>query len=125
MKVNKEFDANGKEGFLLIYPDFTTAEPDGERMVGGKIRKMVKCKDTIVAFRVYEYDEHGKHKRDEEGGTIFTDYRIRHCDLKIKLLDGHFYETDKGDFLDYPDMRCYDVSKTSDSDTPRPEDAEG
>jgi hypothetical protein len=124
MKVYKEFDAEGKEGFLLIYPDFSTAESDGERMVGGKMRKMVKCKDTIVAFRVYEYDENGKHKRDEKGGTIFKDYKIRHHDLHIKLLDGHFYETDKGDFLDYPGMRCYEC-KTSNSDTPRPEDAAG
>lgn len=121
MKVYKEFDAEGKEGFLLIYPDISTAEPDGERMIGGKMRKMVKHKDIIVVFRIYEYDENGKHKRDEKGGTIFKDYKILHHDLHIKLLDGHFYETDEGDFLDYPDMRCYDVSKTSNSDTPRPE----
>lgn len=117
MKVNKEFDAIGKEGFLLIYPDFSTAEPDGERMV--------KCKDTIVAFRIYERDEDGNIKKDEKGHIIFKDYKIRHHDLEIKLLDGHFYETDEGNFLDYPDMRCcQNECKTSDSDPPRLEDAE-
>lgn len=122
MKVFKEFDATGMEGFLLIYPDFSTAVKTGKKNRFGQ--EIVECKDTIVAFRVYEYDENGKHKRDEKGGTIFKDYEIRHHDLKVKLLDGHIYETDKGDFIDYPGLRCY-ASKTSDSDSPRPEDAEG
>lgn len=75
--------AAGTEGFLLIYPDTEGNE--------------------IIVFRVYEYDENGKHKRNEKGGTIYKDYQIRHHDLKIKLLDGHFVETEKGDFIDYPE----------------------
>lgn len=108
MKVHKQFDANGTEGCLLIYPDFSTAEPDGERIVGGKMRKVVKCKDTIVVFRIYEREENGHVKKDEKGHAIFKDYKIRHHDLNIRLLDGCFYETDEGNFLDYPGMRCYD-----------------
>lgn len=89
MKVNKEFDAADTEGYLLIYPDMSTVVPTG------------------IAFRIYERDKDGKVKKDEKGHAIFKDYKIRHNDLQIKLLDGHFYETDKGNFLDYPDMRCY------------------
>jgi len=120
----KEFDAAGTEGFLLIYPDFSTAVPTGKKNRHGN--EIVECKDTIVAFRIYEYDENGKHKRNEKGGTIFKDYKIRHHDLKIKLLDGHFIETDDGKYyLDYPDMRCYRERKAGNSDSPRPEDAAG
>ena len=124
MKVLKQFDAQGMEGFLLVYPDFSTAEPTGEISPTGQ--RIVKCKDTIVAFRVYEYDEHGKHKRDEKGRTIFKDYKIRHHDLRIKLLDGHIYETDEGGYIDYPGLRYYqNGSEAGNSDPPRPEDAEG
>jgi len=101
----KTFNAAETEGFLLIYPDFSTATSTGKKNKFGQ--DIVECKDTIVAFRIYEYDEDGKHKKDENGNTIFKDYKIRHHDLKIKLLDGCFYETDEGDFLDYPDMRHY------------------
>jgi hypothetical protein len=124
MKVFKEFDAEGVEGFILIYPDFSTAVKTGKKNGGGQ-EIIVECKDMIFAFRIYEYDENGKHKRDEKGGTIFKDYKIRHHDLHVKLLDGHFFETDKGDFLDYPGMRCYNVSEAGNSDPPRPEDAAG
>ena len=123
MKVFKEFDAEGVEGCLLIYPDFSTAMPTGKKSPTGA--PIVECKDTIVAFRIYERDEDGKVKKDEKGRAIFKDYKIRHHDLQIKLLDGHFYETDKGDFLDYPGMRCYDASETSNSDPPRSENAKG
>lgn len=124
MKVNKEFDAEGVEGCLLIYPDFSTAVRTGKKNRYGQ--DIVECKDTIVAFRIYERDEDGEIKKDEKGHIIFKDYKIRHHDLGIKLLDGHFYETDKGNFLDYPDMRCYqNECEASDSDTPRLENAEG
>lgn len=92
-------DAKGQEGFLLIYPDFSTAIPTGLKNRHGN--EIVECKDTIVSFRIYEYDENGKHKRNEKGDTIFKDYRIYHHDLKIKLLDGKFYETEKGNYIDY------------------------
>ena len=92
-------DAKGQEGFLLIYPDFSTAVPTGKKNLHGN--EIVECKDTIVAFRIYEYDENGKHKRNEKGDTIFKDYRIYHRDLKIKLLDGKFYETETGNYIDY------------------------
>ncbi len=112
----KTFDAAGTEGFLLIYPDFETAVPTGKKNSRGQ--DIVECKDTIVAFRIYEYDENGKHKKDENGRTIFKDYKISHHDLKIKLLDGYFYETDKGNFLDYPpDVRNYGQMKKDSSDT--------
>jgi hypothetical protein len=81
-------EAKGIEGFLLIYPDFSTAEPTGEKNRFGQER--VKCKDTIVVFRVYE-----------KPGTGFKDYDIRHPDLKIKLLDGVLYETEEGNYIDY------------------------
>ena len=98
----KSYSAAGAEGFLLIYPDFSTAVPTGEIAPNGS--KVVKCSDMIVAFRIYEKDENGKHKLDENGHTIFKDYRIRHHDLSIKLLSGYFYETEEGNFLDYPKM---------------------
>lgn len=96
----KKISAAGMEGFLLIYPDFSTAvETDRIAPTGAKV---VECKDWIVAFRVYEYDENGKHKNDEDGRTVFKDYEIRHQDLKIKLLSGFLYETEEGDcYLDY------------------------
>lgn len=122
MKVYRQRSAQGQEGFLLIYPDMSTAVPTGKVSPTG--HKIVKCEDVVVAFRVYEYDENGKHKRNEKGGTIFKDYEILHHDLKVKLLDGHFYETDEGNFIDYPGLRRYG-SETSDSDSPRPENAEG
>lgn len=76
----KKFDAAGTEGYLLFYGDH-------------------------LYFRIYEYDENGKHKRDAKGHTIFKDYRILHHDLKIKLLDGCFYETETGgNFIDYPKL---------------------
>jgi hypothetical protein len=92
-------DAEGQEGFLLIYPDIATRIPTGRVSPTGA--PIYECRDTIIAFRIYEYDENGKHKRNEKGGTIFKDYRIHHQDLKIKLLDGKFYETEKGNYLDY------------------------
>ena len=79
MKINKEV-ANGTEGCLLIYPDI------------GK---------TKIVFRIYERTEDGHVKKNEDGHAIFKDYDIRHHDLSIRLLDGHFYETDEGNFLDY------------------------
>jgi hypothetical protein len=55
--------AAGTEGFLLIYPDLASAKkmPDGT----------VQCEKNIVVFRIYEYDENGKNKKNEKGGTIF------------------------------------------------------
>lgn len=102
MKIIKEFDGNGVEGCLLIYPDFSTAAPTGQKNERGQ--DIMDCKDIIVSFRIYERDENGNVKRDENG-AIFKDYKIRHHDLLIKLLDGHFYETDEGNFIDYPEMR--------------------
>jgi hypothetical protein len=106
MKILKEFNAEGQGGFLLIYPDISTGKPV-EKMIAGKKRKVIECDNIVVSFRIYEYDENGKHKRDEKGCTIFKDYDIRHHDLKIKLLDGHFYETDEGNFIDYPGLEHY------------------
>lgn len=122
MKVHKQFPAKGTEGFLLIYPDLSTAVPTGE--VNKRGQKIVKCEDTIVVFRIYERDEYDNVKKNEKGHAIFKDYEILHHDLRVKLLDGQFYETDEGDFIDYAGLRCY-ASKTSDSDSPRPEDAKG
>jgi hypothetical protein len=94
-------DAKGQEGFLLIYPypDIATRVPTSK--IGPTGKPIMECKDNIVALRIYEYDENGKHKRNEKGGTIFKDYKIRHNDLKIKLLDGKFYETEQGNYIGY------------------------
>lgn len=114
MKILKEFDAKGIEGFLLIYPDIDTAvevgldEPSRITLFG----KRVKCTDTKIVFRIYERDENGKVKKNEKGHVIFTDYDIRHHDLQVKLLDGHFYETDEGNFIDYPGLgKRYDIQR--------------
>lgn len=118
MKVNKQFDGEGIEGCILIYPDLETAvecEPDEDSHIVA-FGKRVKCTGTKVVFRIYERNKDGSVKQDEKGHVIFKDYDIRHHDLQVKLMDGHFYETDEGNFLDYPDMRLYG-SKTSNSDS--------
>ena len=85
---------------LLIYPDLSTAVSTGKKSRTGQ--DIVECKgNDIVAFRIYERNEDGTHKLNEKGRPIFKDYKIRHHDLKIKLLDGQFYETEEGNFLDY------------------------
>jgi hypothetical protein len=110
----KTFNAAGTEGCLLIYPDFSTAIYTDK--VNARGQQIMECSGTIVVFRIYEYDENGKHKMID-GHTVFKDYKINHHDLKIKLLDGQFYETDKGNFIDYPDTRYKDEHETSDSDS--------
>jgi hypothetical protein len=80
--MNKQFKAEGTEGVILIYQDLDA-----------------KCQ---VVFRIYEKGEDGLPKKDEKGHVIFKDYNVRHHDVKVKLLNGYFYETDKGNFLDYP-----------------------
>lgn len=110
----KTFDAAGTEGCLLIYPDFSTAVLTGK--VNARGQQIVKCNGTIVVFRIYERDENGKHKM-RDGHAIFKDYKINHHDLHIKLLDGQFYETDKGNFIDYPDSRYKDEHQASNSDS--------
>ena len=116
MKVNKEFDAKDIDGYLLIYPDLSTAVDTGKKNRFGQT--MVECSKMIIAFRIYERNEDGKVKKDETDHAVFKDYEVRHHDLSIKLLDGRFYETDEGNFLDYPDMRCYTDDKASDSNPP-------
>ena|SRR5581483_9900484 len=112
MKVNKQFDATDTVGILMIYPDISTAKSTGRKNRFGQ--DIVECQDTIIAFRIYEYDENGKHVL-KNGKTSFKEYRIIHHDLEVKLLDGHFYETDEGNFLDYPGLRRYQDDKTSDN----------
>jgi hypothetical protein len=84
----KSKSAAGMEGKLLIYP----SENDGR---------------ILVYFRVYDKDEHGRIKRNEDGKCQYKDYKIWHHDLEIKLLDGHCYETDGGNFIDY----SYQITK--------------
>ena len=115
MEIYKDFDGKGVQGMLLIYPDISTAVKTGKKNRFG--HEIVECKDTIVSFRIYEYDENGKHKVDENGHTIFKDYKILHHDLLIRLLEGHFYETDKGNFIDYPGLHRYE-RETGDSNSP-------
>lgn len=123
MKVLKQYAAKGKEGFLLIYPDMSTAVPTGRKgPLGGT---EVECSRTIVAFRIYEKDGEGNLIRNEKGHPIFKDYEIRHHDLSVKLLDGQMYETDEGDYIDYPKLRYYNEHQAGNSDPPRPEDAQG
>lgn len=73
-------DASGVKGHLLVYPD-----------VEG---------NTIVAFRIYEYDDHGKVKK-RGVHAVFKDYEIRHHDLKVMLLDGTLFEDDGENYIDY------------------------
>lgn len=122
MKVNKQSPAKGTEGFLLIYPDMSTAVDTGKKNKLGQ--RVVECQDTVVVFRIYERDEFDNVKKNEKGHAIFKDYEILHHDLRVKLLDGQFYETDEGNYIDYPGLRRYG-SETNDSDAPRPEDAQG
>ena len=96
-----ERNAAGTEGFLLICPDMSTAVPTGKKNRFG--HDIVECSGTIVTFRIYEHNEDGTVKKNENG-AIFKDYEIRHHDLKIKLLDGYFYETEEGNFIDYPKL---------------------
>jgi hypothetical protein len=119
MKVTKEFDGKGIEGCILIYPDLDTAVecgPDEDSHIIA-FGKRVKCTGTKVVFRIYERDESGHVKKNDKGRILFKDYDIRHHDLQVVLKDGHFYETDEGNFIDYPGLRRY-ASKTSDSDAP-------
>lgn len=111
----KIFDAKGTEGFLLIYPDFSSVVLTEEIRRG---KPVLACNGTVVVFRVYEYDENGKHKKNEDGHAIFKDYKINHHDLKVKLLDGQFYETNNGNFIDYPNLRYEDECKASNTDSP-------
>ncbi len=106
--------AAGTEGCLLIYPDPDTAVDTGRVNRFGQ--KIVECSKTKIVFRIYERNEDGTVKIDEKGRGIYKDYDVRHHDLRIKLMDGQFYETEKGNYLDYPDMRY--ERKASDSDTP-------
>ncbi len=118
MKVNKQSKAEGTEGVILIYPDLSTAVecgPDEDSHVVA-FGKRVKCTGTRIVFRIYEKNEDGTLKKNEKGRVVFKDYNIHHHDLRVRLLDGHFYETDEGNFLDYPGLNRY-VSKTSDSDS--------
>ena len=110
----KTFNAAGTEGFLLIYPDFSTAVYTDK--VNTRGQQIMECSGTIVVFRIYEYDENGKHKM-VDGHTVFKDYKINHHDLKVKLLGGQFYETDKGNFIDYPNPGHKNEYETSDSDS--------
>lgn len=121
MKVLKQYEAKGKEGFLLIFPDMTTAVKTGEKNRFG--HDIVECEDIIVVFRIYERDGEGNLLKDEKGLLIFKDYEIRHHDLWVKLLDGQMYETDEGDYIDYPNLRCYNECQAGNSDPPRPENA--
>lgn len=105
MKTLKNWSAEGTKGCLLIYPDFDTAVPTGKLNKFGQ--KIVQCKDWIAVFRIYERDEDGKCKLDKEGDVIFKDYEIRHSDLDITLNNGQFYETDEGNYLDYPNLELY------------------
>jgi hypothetical protein len=92
--------AAGTEGFLLIYPDMETAVDTGR--VNGRGQKIVECSRNKIVFRIYQRNEDGSFKKNEKGHPIYTDYDILHNDLKIKLLDGEFFETEKGNYLDYP-----------------------
>jgi hypothetical protein len=92
--------AAGTEGFLLIYPDLDTAVETGR--VNERGQKILDCSSTKIVFRIYEYEEDGKIKKNEKGHPIYKDYDVHHHDLKIKLLDGYFHETEKGNFLGYP-----------------------
>jgi hypothetical protein len=123
MKVLKQYSAKGKEGCLLIYPDFSTAKPTGKKNRFGQ--DIVECEGTVVVFRVYERDGEGNLTKDEKGHAIFKDYKIRHHDLDIKLLSGQMYETDEGNYIDYPDLRYYNEHQAGNSDPPRPENAQG
>ena len=90
-------NAAGTEGFLLIYPDITTAVDTGRKSSTGN--KM--CGRDVVKFRIYERDGEGNVVKDEKGHAKFTDYEIYHHDLRVKLLDGVFVEKDGKKYIDY------------------------
>ncbi len=123
MKVLKQYEAKGKEGFLLIFPDMTTAVKTGKKNRFG--HDIVECEDWKVVFRIYDKDGEGNLLKNEKGHPTYKDYEIRHHDLMVKVLDGQMYETDEGNYIDYPDLRYYNERQASDSDTPRPENAQG
>jgi hypothetical protein len=96
----KNFPAAGTEGLLLVYPDMDTAVDTGRTNKFG--HRIVECSGTKVVFRVYERTDCGLPVM-VDGKAIFKDYEVRHHDLAIKLLDGQFYETENGNYIDYPE----------------------
>jgi hypothetical protein len=78
----EETPCEGTEGFLLEMPIF-----------GGKDGRTVI--DWKKVFRVY----------NSEGD--YTDYEIKHFDLRVKLLDGHFFKEEgaKHGYIDYPSRK--------------------
>ena len=68
---------------------------------------MVKSKPAkgTIGFLMRDAIDNKHFFRVYDKAHNFTDYKINHHDLQVVILeDAKFYETDKGNFLDYEEF---------------------